>query len=106
SALGYLRRFPVTTLKIDRSFVAGLASSPDDHALVEAVVRLGETFDLDLVAEGVETEDQRAELLRMGCHYAQGYHYSGPLPVHDAEAYIRAHRRPPQSSVDSRFGSR
>jgi EAL domain-containing protein (putative c-di-GMP-specific phosphodiesterase class I) len=91
SALGYLRRFPVSTLKIDRSFVAGLGSSPDDHALVEAIIRLGETFDLDLVAEGVETAEQGAELLRMGCHRAQGFHYSRPLPVQDAEMFIRSH---------------
>jgi diguanylate cyclase (GGDEF)-like protein/PAS domain S-box-containing protein len=90
AALGYLRRFPVSTLKIDRSFVAGLGSSPDDHALVEAIIRLGETFHLDLIAEGVETEGQRAELLRMGCHQAQGYHYSRPLPAADAETFIRS----------------
>jgi len=91
AALGYLRRFPVGTLKIDRSFVAGLGSSPDDYALVEAIIRLGETFDLDLVAEGVETEEQRVELLRMGCDSAQGFHYSGPLPAEDAEEYISSH---------------
>jgi diguanylate cyclase (GGDEF)-like protein/PAS domain S-box-containing protein len=88
AALGYLRRFPVSTLKIDRSFVAGLGRSPDDHALVEAIIRLGETFDLDLVAEGVETEEQRADLLRMGCQNAQGFYYSGPLPANEAEAYM------------------
>jgi diguanylate cyclase (GGDEF)-like protein len=90
AALGYLRRFPVSTLKIDRSFVAGLGTSPDDHALVEAIIRLGETFHLDLIAEGVETDGQGAELLRMGCHNAQGYHYSRPLPADDAETFIRS----------------
>jgi diguanylate cyclase (GGDEF)-like protein/PAS domain S-box-containing protein len=94
AALGYLRRFPVSTLKIDRSFVAGLGHSPDDQALVEAIIRLGETFDLDLIAEGVETEGQRVELLRMGCRYAQGYHYSRPLPAEDAELFIRAQPSP------------
>ncbi len=88
SALGYLRRFPVSTLKIDRSFVAGLGTSPDDRALVEAIIGLGETFDLDLVAEGVETEEQRRELLLMGCHGAQGYLYSRPMPANEAETYL------------------
>jgi len=88
SALGYLRRFPVSTLKIDRSFVAGLGISPDDHALVEAIIRLGETFDLDLVAEGVETEAQLSELQRLGCHAGQGYLFSRPLTVEDAERFF------------------
>ncbi len=97
SALGYLRRFPVSTLKIDRSFVAGLGTSPDDHALVEAIIGLGETFDLDLVAEGVETEEQRRHLLRMGCHAAQGYLFSRALPPEDAESFLiaRAPLAPP-----------
>lgn len=90
SALGYLRRFPISTLKIDRSFVAGLGSSPDAHALVEAIIGLGKTFDLDLVAEGVETDEQRCLLLRMGCDAAQGYLYSRPLPAVDAECYLTA----------------
>lgn len=94
AALGYLRRFPVSTLKIDRSFVAGICNSPDDHALVEAIIRLGETFELDLIAEGVETEAQRMELLRMGCAFAQGFHYSRALPAEDAETFIRTRPSP------------
>lgn len=89
SALGYLRRFPVSILKIDRSFVDGIGTSSDDRALVEAIVRLGETFGLDVVAEGVETEQQRDELVRLGCHFAQGYHYSRPLPAAQATRFIR-----------------
>jgi EAL domain-containing protein (putative c-di-GMP-specific phosphodiesterase class I) len=91
SSLGYLRRFPVSTLKIDRSFVQGLGQSPDDHALVEAIVRLAQTFDLDLVAEGVETEEQRAALRRMGCQGGQGYLYSRAVPADVAEVYLAAH---------------
>jgi diguanylate cyclase (GGDEF)-like protein len=91
SSLGYLRRFPVSTLKIDRSIVQGLGQSPDDHALVEAIVRLGQTFDLDLVAEGVETEEQRDVLRRLGCQAGQGFLYSQAVPPADAEAYIAAH---------------
>ncbi|RHW24267.1 EAL domain-containing protein [Nocardioides immobilis] len=89
AALGYLRRFPVSTLKIDRSFVAGLGHSPDDEALVEAIIRLGETFGFDLVAEGVETEQQRTTLLRLGCGSAQGFLYSTALPPAEIETFIR-----------------
>jgi len=99
AALGYLRRFPVSTLKIDRSFVDGLGTSADDEALVEAIIRLGETFDLDLVAEGVETDQQRLELLRLGCHYAQGYYYSKPLCAEDAELFIHGRSSPLSTEV-------
>ena len=83
SALSYLRRFPVSGLKIDRSFVSGLNTSADDAALVEAIVRLAQTFDLDLVAEGVETGTQSLILSRLGCLKAQGYLYAPPLPAAD-----------------------
>jgi diguanylate cyclase (GGDEF)-like protein/PAS domain S-box-containing protein len=81
SALSYLRRFPVSGLKIDRTFVSGLNTSADDAALVEAIVRLAQTFDLDLVAEGVETAAQSLILSRLGCRKAQGYLYAPPLPA-------------------------
>ena len=81
SALSYLRRFPVSGLKIDRSFVSGLNSSADDAALVEAIIRLAQTFALDLVAEGVETGAQSLILSRLGCTKAQGYLYSPPMPA-------------------------
>jgi EAL domain-containing protein (putative c-di-GMP-specific phosphodiesterase class I) len=83
SALSYLRRFPVSGLKIDRSFVSGLNTSADDAALVEAIVRLAQTFDLDLVAEGVETGSQSLILGRLGCKKAQGFLYSPPLPAEE-----------------------
>ncbi len=88
SALSYLRRFPVSGLKIDRSFVSGLNTSADDAALVEAIVRLAQTFDLDLVAEGVETGAQSLILSRLGCTKAQGYLYSPPLPAGDITARL------------------
>ena len=85
-ALGYLRRFPVSALKIDRSFVAGLNTSPDDAALVEAIVRLAQTFDLDLVAEGVETGAQSLILSRLRLHQGPG------LPLLASAAGRRHHR--------------
>jgi diguanylate cyclase (GGDEF)-like protein len=93
SALGYLRRFPVDVLKIDRSFVTGIERSPDDRALVEAIVRLGETFGLGLVAEGIETEGQREALVTIGCGMGQGYLFSKPLPEADLTALLLAQAR-------------
>ena len=88
AALGYLRRFPISTLKIDRSFVSGVDSSADDHALVEAIIRLGETFDLNLVAEGIQTRGQRDALMALGCRQGQGFLYSRALPGAEAAAHI------------------
>ena len=81
AALGYLRRFPVTTLKIDRSFVLGVDRSRDDAALVEAIIRLGETFGLDVVAEGIETASQSSALVALGCEQGQGFLFAPGLPA-------------------------
>ncbi|HEV2906929.1 MAG TPA: EAL domain-containing protein [Actinomycetota bacterium] len=80
SSLLYLKRFPVDTLKVDRSFVAGLGTHPDDTAIVAGVVGLAQTLGLTAVAEGVETEEQRAALLALGCDLAQGYLFGHPEP--------------------------
>ncbi|MGA8211496.1 MAG: EAL domain-containing protein [Nocardioidaceae bacterium] len=90
AALGYLRRFPVSTLKIDRSFVNGVDVSDDDRALVNAVLRLGETLDLDLVAEGIETPAQRDALVALGCERGQGFLFSRGLPAEEATALLGA----------------
>jgi diguanylate cyclase (GGDEF)-like protein len=78
SSLTYLRRFPVTSLKVDRSFVAGLVSDNGDRAIVTAVIRLGQALDLTTVAEGVETAEQLVALQDLGCEQAQGYHLGRP----------------------------
>jgi diguanylate cyclase (GGDEF)-like protein/PAS domain S-box-containing protein len=76
SSLGYLKRFPVDVVKVDRSFVDGLGTDPEDSAIVAAVVSLGHALGLEVVAEGVETERQLAELVRLGCDFAQGYWFA------------------------------
>lgn len=81
SSLSYLRRLPVDGIKIDRSFVAGLTSTGEDHAIVEAIVRLGHSLGLTITAEGVETEEQAAILEAIGCDTAQGYLYGRPHPL-------------------------
>jgi diguanylate cyclase (GGDEF)-like protein/PAS domain S-box-containing protein len=84
SSLAYLKRFPVDFLKIDRSFVAGLDRESEDAVIVKAVVDLGRALGLVVVAEGVETDGQLAELERIGCELAQGYRWSMPCPPGDA----------------------
>ncbi len=78
SSLGYLKRFPVDSVKVDRSFVDGLGIDGEDSAIVAAVVSLGHALGLSVVAEGVETSGQLRELLALGCDRAQGYWFSGP----------------------------
>jgi diguanylate cyclase (GGDEF)-like protein/PAS domain S-box-containing protein len=88
SSLGYLRRFPLAALKLDRSFVAGLGRDPDLSAIVAAVAGMARALRLDMVAEGVETHDQAMALLGLACPLAQGFHYARPLEPADALALI------------------
>ena len=81
SSLAYLRRFPIDTIKIDRSFVAGLGADHGDTEVVRAVISLAQALDLTTVAEGVERPDQAAALMALGCHLAQGYLFGRPVPA-------------------------
>jgi EAL domain-containing protein (putative c-di-GMP-specific phosphodiesterase class I) len=81
SSLVYLKRFPVNELKIDRSFVEGLGSDPEDTAIVTSVIELAHAVGIQAVAEGVETEEQWRALLTLGCDLAQGYLFARPLPA-------------------------
>ena len=84
SSLGYLKQFPFCTLKIDRSFVKDLHASSQDIAIVHSVITLGQGLNLNVVAEGVETEELKDLLKNLGCEYIQGYLFSKPLPSEDA----------------------
>ena len=81
SSLSSLKRFPVDTLKIDRSFVLGLDSDPEDSAIVTAVISLAHTLGLDTIADGVETKDQVDELRSLDCDIAQGFYFARPRPA-------------------------
>jgi predicted signal transduction protein with EAL and GGDEF domain len=84
SSLAYLRQFPVQVIKIDRSFVSGLGHNQEDSAIVEMIVNLAKTFNLLVIAEGVETRAQLEELRRLGCTTCQGYHLGRPMAANEA----------------------
>jgi diguanylate cyclase (GGDEF)-like protein/PAS domain S-box-containing protein len=88
SSLSYLKRFPVDVLKIDRSFVDGLGQDPEDSAIVTAIVSLARAMQLDVIAEGVETDMQQAALLELGCALGQGYLFAPPLPATDIDVLL------------------
>jgi EAL domain-containing protein (putative c-di-GMP-specific phosphodiesterase class I) len=81
SSLNYLKRLPAQCLKIDKTFVADLDAEKQgtDSAIVNAIINLGTNMSLTLIAEGIETEEQKQSLIREGCHLGQGYHLSYPI---------------------------
>jgi len=81
SSLAYLKRFPVNTVKIDRSFITDLGVSEDAGAIAAAVIAMAHALQKRVVAEGVETQAQVTRLARLGCRHIQGYYYSAPLPA-------------------------
>jgi diguanylate cyclase (GGDEF)-like protein/PAS domain S-box-containing protein len=89
SSLSYIKQFPIDYLKIDRSFIRDLNINPNDMALSRAIIVMAHELGLTVIAEGVETEDQRALLAAAGCDYAQGYLYANPLPASDFEALMK-----------------
>jgi diguanylate cyclase len=91
SSLLYLKRLPATELKIDRGFVRNLAHDSEDRAIVSAIVALGQTLDLRIVAEGVETADQQELLTDMGCHSLQGFLFGRPMPPAQFLAALAQH---------------
>jgi EAL domain-containing protein (putative c-di-GMP-specific phosphodiesterase class I) len=86
SSLTYLKRFPVEAIKVDRSFVSGLGIDPEDTTIVEAVVKLGHSLGLLVVAEGVETPLQLARLREISCDHGQGYVFGRPRPAELVES--------------------
>jgi diguanylate cyclase (GGDEF)-like protein/PAS domain S-box-containing protein len=109
SSLSYLLQLPINVLKIDKSFVTGIAASWRQYALVEGIVRLAGTLEVEVIAEGIETETERELLAGMGCQYGQGYLLSVPVEASKAEALLsldhglapelpRQRRKPPDHS--------
>ncbi len=88
SSLGYLKRLPLSMIKLDRSFVENLADSSHDAAIVRAVSEMADTIGIGVVAEGVETEDQVLMASALGCGYAQGFHFAEPVPAAHIERLL------------------
>ena len=85
SSLSALQQFPISTLKIDRSFVRDVDTNPDDATLVGTIIQMGRSLDLDVVAEGVESEDQLNFLRKLDCTFVQGMLFGEPM---DADGYL------------------
>jgi EAL domain-containing protein (putative c-di-GMP-specific phosphodiesterase class I) len=88
SSLGYLKRLPLSMVKLDLSFVENVTDSPHDAAIVRAVSDMAETIGIGVVAEGVETEEQVRVARDLGCGYAQGFHFSEPVPASYVERLL------------------
>ncbi len=88
SSLSYLKKFPVDKLKIDRSFITELVTKENDAAITKAIINLGHSLNLEILAEGVETESQHQFILQHHCDYAQGYFYTPPLTAGELKDFI------------------
>jgi Amt family ammonium transporter len=98
SNLGYLKRYPVDVLKIDRAFIAGVTSDPQDAAIIETISSLAHTLGMVVTAEGIETSDQVEQVTKLHCDRAQGYFFSHPLNAERATnlliSTVAAHNAP------------
>ncbi|MBI5719950.1 MAG: EAL domain-containing protein [Burkholderiales bacterium] len=92
SSLAQLKRFPIDTLKVDRSFIRELPMDAEDKAITEVIIAMGKTLCLKVVAEGVETREQQEFLRERACDQLQGYYFSKPLPAAEFAALLRSHR--------------
>ena len=90
SSLDHLREMPADVLKIDRSFVAGMAENSPDSALVAAAIAMGRALEMEVVAEGIETSEQVADLRELGCPLGQGYLFARPLPPEEIDTLLEA----------------
>jgi diguanylate cyclase (GGDEF)-like protein/PAS domain S-box-containing protein len=100
SGLAYLKRLPIDTVKIDQSFVRDLTVDPDDAAIVTAIVAMARSLGVDVVAEGVETAEQLAELKRLGCYRAQGYYLARPMNAAGVVKLLKTGDRAPKLGAE------
>jgi EAL domain-containing protein (putative c-di-GMP-specific phosphodiesterase class I) len=90
SSLAYLRRFPISVLKIDQSFVEKIGTDPQDDAIVRSIVTLAHELGMQVIGEGIETYGQLELLRQLDCDYGQGFYFSSPLPAHVAQSLLAA----------------
>lgn len=93
SSLSYLKLFPIDTLKIDQHFTKNIESDSKDAALVKTIIRMAHELDLNVIAEGVETEEQVEFLKAESCNQAQGYYYNRPLPAKEIETFLHTYKK-------------
>ena len=105
SSLGYLHAFQIDELKIDRSFVPGSEGVGDAHVLSQAIVELGRALRLDMIAEGIETQDQSDWFRTLGIRLGQGFHFARPMPFGDVEHYLRREIRRRNEATDPVTGA-
>ena len=91
SSMAYLKRFPIDIVKIDRAFISGLGTDPEDPAIVRAIITLGDALGLTIIAEGIEDATQLSILQQLGCAQGQGFLFARPLPPEALEAHLTAH---------------
>ncbi|SHL98263.1 putative bifunctional diguanylate cyclase/phosphodiesterase [Phytopseudomonas punonensis] len=89
SSLSYLKSLPLDKIKIDKSFVQDLLEDEDDATIVRAIIQLGKSLGMQVIAEGVETAEQEAYIIAQGCHEGQGYYYSRPIPARELTQYLK-----------------
>ncbi|KRE70939.1 bifunctional diguanylate cyclase/phosphodiesterase [Paenibacillus sp. Soil750] len=89
SSLSYLKRFPVTKIKLDQSFVRGIQTDDKDRAMIKAIISVANAFQLQMIAEGVETEEQADFLVANGCHHIQGYYFYKPMKPAQLQAILK-----------------
>ena len=99
SSLSYLKRFPLHTLKVDQSFVRDIDTDPDDRAIVQAIIQMARTLNLQTIAEGVETDAQHQFLRREGCDMVQGYRFCRPIDAAALEAWVAEREAQASSKV-------
>jgi EAL domain-containing protein (putative c-di-GMP-specific phosphodiesterase class I) len=102
SSLAQLKRFPIDTLKVDRSFIRDIPGDAEDKAITEAIITMGKTLSLTVVAEGVETQEQETFLRRLACDQIQGFYFSKPIGPDQFAELLRQHRAgasPPPASI-------
>ena len=102
SSLACLHRLPLDLLIIDRSLISELLSPTESEAIVGTIIKLAESLNLDVIAEGIESEKQAAHLRSMGCKLGQGFHYSKPLTAEEATVLMET-RDSPSTSTNSRL---
>lgn len=93
SSLSYLKSLPLDKIKIDKSFVQDLLDDDDDATILRAIIQLGKSLGMQVIAEGVETAEQEAYIISEGCHEGQGYHYSKPLQARELAAFLKQSER-------------